>query len=56
VIDSLPRGTDSAFAAKSIPIYTWQKWDEVTFTPYLKESYRALQKIFGTLDAEFAKK
>jgi tetratricopeptide (TPR) repeat protein len=56
VIDSLPRGTDSAFAAKSIPIYTWQKWDEVQFTPYLKESYRALQKIFGTLDAEFAKR
>jgi tetratricopeptide (TPR) repeat protein len=47
VSSSLPPLEDGV--AQNVPVYTWQAWDRVQYRPYVKQSYFALQKVFGQL-------
>ncbi|OFW13243.1 MAG: hypothetical protein A3H27_16335 [Acidobacteria bacterium RIFCSPLOWO2_02_FULL_59_13] len=42
-----PVGDDKT--VKKVPLYTWQKWNQIHVRPYFKPSYFALQKVFAEL-------
>ncbi len=58
---SAPGGREPTVVSSSVPpvrdgkltgspaVYTWEKWNQVQFRPYLKESYFALQRQFAEM-------
>lgn len=48
VISSLPQ-LQNGHLADAAPVYTWKKWNSVETRPYFKQSYSALQRLFGQL-------
>jgi len=48
VSSSLPSLREGRFT-NSPAVYTWQTWNDVKYRPYFKQSYFALQKVFGEI-------
>ncbi len=59
VMPRMSAGTGVARGAGSVvgpaELYSWSVWDEVNYTPYLKESYHALTKVFREISLKFEK-
>ena len=52
VSSSLPPLRNGKLAG-STAVYTWQKWNQVRYRPYFKQSYYALSKTFAELVKKF---